>query len=360
MPDMPEAMREFAEAAISGRDMALPWHYPKVEDWQSLQSGFRTHGISGENLVGTEDGQWRPGWFVIALNGFGDPFFIDLGEEAAAYPVYYSPHGAGHWDAVLVASSLREFGAMLQSLAALDDDDTALQYLESHTDESNPLWSEVRAARRESVADESHAAEEKAEEKPVDPTAWQHGTLLITRLGPHKLKVVHLLKQHLNLTPQQALAVTGALPVSVGRDYLIRLRSIRQELEAVGAQTEFQPDAPALQTFEKNVFFSIEELIACFKARQERECSYAIYSARGEAFAAGEQVFVADGVEVNDQDEEIHPAAVRRLNLQFAYSGELFQDVIDLAISQKPQATDSEILQALNHYSEFDDFLDLG
>ena len=357
MPDMPEAVREFAVAAIQGRDMALPWHYPKEEDWQGLQTGFRTHGISGENLLGAEDGQWRPGWFVIALNGFGDPFFIDIGEEAAAYPVYYAPHGAGRWDAVLVASSLREFGAMLQSLAALDDDDAALQYLESHTDENNPLWSEVRAARRESASDENR---HKEEEKPVEPTAWQHGTLLITRLGPHKLKVVNLLKQHLKLTPQQALSLTGALPIPVGRDYSIRFRGIRQELEAVGAQTTFQPDAPALRIFEKNVFFSIEELIACVKARQERECSYAIYSARGEAFAAGEQVFVADGVEVNDQDEEVHPAAVRRLNLQFAYSGELFQDVIDLAISQKPQATDSEIIQALNHYSEFDDFLDLS
>lgn len=107
-------------------------------------------------------------------------------------------------------------------------------------------------------------------------------------------------------------------------------------------------------------FLSIEALIACVKQQQDRAVAYAVYSATGDDFSAGEQVFVDHTVQVSDADEEIYPAHVIAQNLRFAYSGEQFQDVVDLAIAQKPSATDADILAALNHYSTHDDFLDLA
>uniref|UniRef100_UPI00403F616F DUF7716 domain-containing protein n=1 Tax=Massilia sp. METH4 TaxID=3123041 RepID=UPI00403F616F len=38
---------------------------------------------------------------------------------------------------------------------------------------------------------------------------------------------------------------------------------------------------------------------------------------------------------------------------------EHLQDVVDLAVRQKPSASDNEIIRCLNYYVEFDDFLDL-
>ncbi|MDG9927312.1 MULTISPECIES: hypothetical protein [unclassified Pseudomonas] len=60
-------------------------------------------------------------------NDFGDPFFIDLDEEAQGFPVYYAPHGAGRWDAERVASSLRHFAEILAALRDIGADETAAQ-----------------------------------------------------------------------------------------------------------------------------------------------------------------------------------------------------------------------------------------
>ncbi|MCL5497963.1 hypothetical protein M5Y49_04590 [Escherichia coli] len=43
----------------------------------------------------------------------------------------------------------------------------------------------------------------------------------------------------------------------------------------------------------------------------------------------------------------------------FACMGEHFQSVVELAVEQKPNASDGEIIRALNHYLEHDDFLDM-
>lgn len=91
------AIRSFLEAAIVPGDMVLPFKYPQSERWEEWQSGFRYDGVSGNNLVASAPGEWQPGWYVVALNYFDDPFFIDLNEAAQGYPVYYAPHGAGRW-----------------------------------------------------------------------------------------------------------------------------------------------------------------------------------------------------------------------------------------------------------------------
>ena len=51
MPPMPGALRSFIDAAIVCGDMALPFHYPKGDQWEGWQSGFRIHGLTGEDLV---------------------------------------------------------------------------------------------------------------------------------------------------------------------------------------------------------------------------------------------------------------------------------------------------------------------
>lgn len=114
-----------------------------------------------------------------------------------------------------------------------------------------------------------------------------------------------------------------------------------------------------MRKFQLQQFVSIEDLIDMVREKQEREVYYAVYSETGDDFEPGDEVFVDSNVQVNDNDEEIYPAQVVARRLRFAYSGEQFQDVVDLGIKQKPSATHAEIIGALNHYSEHDDFLDL-
>lgn len=249
MPSPPPAVLALWVAAVQTGDMALPMHYPQADRWESLQSGFRSHGITGESLTGTQEGAWQPGWHVVALNGFDDPFFIDLEEEALSFPVYYAPHGAGRWDATPVAPSLQRFGDMLRALAAYGEDDAAaLQWLQAHTENGHLLWDEVKQTRLERMecARQDH---DSALAPAEGPALWQRGELVLLQVGPAKLKVVHALRQALELTPQQALQRIAHAPALLGTETRGRLRRLETTLESLGAVVEFRPatrpDAPA-------------------------------------------------------------------------------------------------------------------
>ena len=59
-------------------------------------------------MSGIREGEWKKTWVVIANEDLnGDPIFIDL--DDSRLPVYTAPHGAGHWEPVLLASSFSGF-----------------------------------------------------------------------------------------------------------------------------------------------------------------------------------------------------------------------------------------------------------
>lgn len=235
---LPEEARRFVEAAIVAGDMALPFHYPALHELEGWQSGFRWHGLTGENLVSTALGAWQPGWYVIALNGFDDPFFIDISEGALGFPVYHAPLGAGRWNATPVAAGIDRLGQMLSALRGLVDDDVAaLRYLEAETDPANALWQEVLEARR--AAPEQ---EEPARHGPVPgPEDLRHGTLVLTAVGPRKLEVVQFLRQVLDLSPREALSLIAEREIKVADGCLIQLLGIQRHLTDLGASVEFRP-----------------------------------------------------------------------------------------------------------------------
>lgn len=245
-PLPPAAVHQFLAAAIVPGDMALPFHYPRPEEWEGWQSGFRTHGTTGESLVATTPGAWQPGWYVIALNGFDDPFFVDLHEAAQGYPVYYAPHGAGRWEAECAAPSLQRFGEMLAALRDQGDDGTAAPgWIQAAADLGTALWREVFEERQKRELPDETAPQPAT---PPGSTAWQHGTLVITAIGPQKMKIVHWLKQALDLTPQQALALVMQPRIAVGNGYRAQWHGAQEQLQALGATVEFRPDGTAQPT----------------------------------------------------------------------------------------------------------------
>ncbi|WP_353924511.1 hypothetical protein [Pseudomonas sp.] len=223
--------------------MALPFHYPRLSHLDAWQSGFRQHGLTGESLLSCAPGAWQPGWQVIALNGFDDPFFIDLGEQARGFAVYYAPLGAGRWDASEVAPNILRFGELLSALRDLAHDAAAaLHYLESETGLNCALWREVHEERRSRPALEAELAHH---DTPHDPHTWQRGTLVLIDAGPQRIKVAQVLKQLLGLSPQGALALMATGDVILAEGHRVHLSGTQAQLSGLGATLEFRAQDPS-------------------------------------------------------------------------------------------------------------------
>ncbi|AEA61474.1 hypothetical protein [Burkholderia gladioli] len=234
---IPSEIRSFLQAAIIVGDMVLPCRYALPDEIETLQVGFRSNGRTGESLVSTHDGAWQPTWFVLAVNDFNDPFFVDMAEEAAGFPVYFAKHGGGRWDAIPVAGSLRRFGEILLRLKAVGDDDAQVsRFVEDELDVADPLWREVLQARRE------HAAEFRE----IAPAAYDLANLatvelVVTDFGAQKLKVIQIVRRILGVSPQDALALVARPELLVGTGPRISLQRLAAELTAAGARTEYRP-----------------------------------------------------------------------------------------------------------------------
>ncbi|MEM5368571.1 hypothetical protein V4C53_21370 [Paraburkholderia azotifigens] len=112
--------------------------------------------------------------------------------------------------------------------------------------------------------------------------------------------------------------------------------------------------------FVVNRFYKIEDLIELVKNKKDRDATYMIYvSSDTDDFEPGMEVYVGDVPSFDDEDNEVMPESVIKLGLESGYMREHFQDVVDLACKQKPNASTEEIVRCLNHYAEHDDFLDL-
>jgi hypothetical protein len=116
-----------------------------------------------------------------------------------------------------------------------------------------------------------------------------------------------------------------------------------------------------MSKFGMNQYVKLEEFIRLVKDKEDRAFRYAIYVPENtDSLSVGMDVFVGEAVSFDEDDNEVYPANVKANNLEFGYSRDHFQDVVDLAFRQKPSASADEVVRALNHYAEHDDFLDLS
>lgn len=149
-PAMPAAVRAIVTEPIETGEMVLPTRFADPGDWSELQLGYRVDARTGASLVGTGEGAWRPDWWVIATNGFADPFFVDLAEIAEGYPIHFAPHGAGAWTPMVVAESPAAFADAVRRITALASRPLeAATFVESNLP-ANAYWEEVAETLRES------------------------------------------------------------------------------------------------------------------------------------------------------------------------------------------------------------------
>ena len=76
------------------------------------------------------------------------------------------------------------------------------------------------------------------------------------------------------------------------------------------------------------------------------------------ALRLGMNVYVGDPPDFDADDNEIFPEFVFAFELEVGYMSDHFQDVVDLVYKQKPTAATDDVIECLNHYDKFDDFLD--
>ncbi|MGK5027223.1 DUF7716 domain-containing protein [Janthinobacterium sp. RB2R34] len=117
--------------------------------------------------------------------------------------------------------------------------------------------------------------------------------------------------------------------------------------------------------------YGVKELVEIVKNKADRDFDqngkeryipenlYDVYIAENEELNANSMLYVGPCVEIDANDNKVYPDHVLKNHLEFHYSCQNFQDVIDLAYSQKNDASIDEFVSCLNHYSENDDFLDL-
>jgi hypothetical protein len=113
-------------------------------------------------------------------------------------------------------------------------------------------------------------------------------------------------------------------------------------------------------TFAMQSFLGLGDLIEAIKIGAQQKQSFCVYAREdSNGLSLGQDCFVDAYPTVSDDDEEVFPEKVRQLGLGLAYYGEQFEDVINLALDQKPDASLEDFVRALNHYMAHDDFLDL-
>lgn len=95
---------------------ALEIEFADLSRLDDMQLGYGVD-VTGLDLSGTGEGQWRAEWLVFGYD-YGDPVFVDIREEARGFPVYTAEHGTGSWEPVEIAFS---FAAFTQILLLLNE-----------------------------------------------------------------------------------------------------------------------------------------------------------------------------------------------------------------------------------------------
>lgn len=200
---------------------------------------------------------------------------------------------------------------------------------------------------------------------------WKFGKIIITDIGPNKLKIVNILKARFNLTPQDALSLSKQSEIVLKEGYLQHLKDEIGQLNQLGATAIFKPNENGLMKLIKNKSYHVKKLIEIVKNKLDRDFDkygeeeynpdnyYYVYITKDESLNENSVVYVGETSEVDDAGNEIYPNEVLENNLEFCYSFENFQAVIDLAYEQKSNASTKEFIECLDYYSKRDTFLDL-
>ena len=104
-PDALDVEGDAADEAVAFEEDVF--HIFSAEELDAAQVGY-ARLESGESLVSTAAGAWRPTWLVVGYWTLtGDPILVDLDDESL--PVLAAFHGQGSWSPYVRFPSLEAF-----------------------------------------------------------------------------------------------------------------------------------------------------------------------------------------------------------------------------------------------------------
>ncbi|UEQ77403.1 SMI1/KNR4 family protein [Chryseobacterium arthrosphaerae] len=231
----PEILK-FLEKAVITEGLSLPENYAAPEQIYYFQDGYHYNSVENKDLTGNAPGDFKPDWIVLATNYFADPFFVDLNEHAAGFPVYFAYHGQGYWQPLKIADSLEDFQKIIDDVHSVRWDKKVLSdYFKPHKDSENPFWKEVY----EAIENQEEMSEEAVEEKINDLSDWREANLYITDIGPNKMKIIALLKKEHHLSGAEAMKLSKSNRILFRNGYYKWLQKDYEQLIDLGAQAEF-------------------------------------------------------------------------------------------------------------------------
>jgi len=103
---------------------------------------------------------------------------------------------------------------------------------------------------------------------------------------------------------------------------------------------------------------TLRELVGSIIAKDDLAISYCIYGHDdSRKISLDTTCYMSSYPDISSDDKETYPLFVSTNNLEFWYSDELVQDVVENALHQNPAVSDNMILDAIEHYSRRDCFL---
>lgn len=362
--DIPEIIQNFIKQEISIECLCLPQDYLDLKKVNKIQAGFRYNALTNESTIGTQRGDWKEDWYVIATNYFLDPFIVKLKEEKKGFPVYFDICG-GDWSFTKVADSLSKFENILKQIANLEqmnETDRLLSFLKENTNLKNKLWKEVH----ETIEEESEEPLEEVK-APSNKKSTENNTLpIITNVGANRAKVANYLKQKIGLSLQQALDIIKAPKIVLKNKNNIQFD--KQDIDyliSIGATVQ-QKDMTAI-TLEKEHAYTLRDLIDIALKNESLFEPYCIYTTM-DTFEEEYDKNMICYVDDYPNDDDIEPDFVVKNNLEYYYMGQQFTSIIHVATDEKVKAyrknkqntevvSMKEFIQSLEYYSDNDTFM---
>ncbi len=235
---LPDELHHLLQAPIFFEGLEMPQHYadPKHVDW--FQIGYRVHGITHEDLTSTESGAFQPTWYVFAQNEMADPFFIDIAEQEQGFPVYFARHGQGFWQAEPIAESFTAFTNYLNQIKQREQCIPELLAFVQNIASDSEFWCSVEYYYEELLASVEEDDAFLPVNDQVNPADWEVVQVRLLALGARKLEVVKFIKDYLQLSLVQALAVTKELPLTVKQGARRFMQVLADDLQALGAEVD--------------------------------------------------------------------------------------------------------------------------
>lgn len=106
----------------------------------------------------------------------------------------------------------------------------------------------------------------------------------------------------------------------------------------------------------KYLELSLEQIIEQVRVDKLSSDDFCLYAKEDGELRPNSLYWVSDYPDVVE-DRDVYPTEVAEQNLQLVYYGEQLIDVLAVALEEKPDASLQDLVDALNYYNQYDNFI---